>query len=190
MLSGNSPREILARVLDGDPLRLRSRCEERVRAQAILLDVHRLHLRTAAHVARSALSYRGTPPIDVWIAEKVRRSVSELLEEAAERAHAGDVVAGATDPVQARLADLLGIEPLVLQRGLVAFNRAPYGVRSAFQALVVEGQSLASWCADNSTAPAPARAALRRAFWALGVREELDLETFVRDGEEEEAEDE
>jgi len=184
-----APREILARLLEGDPLELRRRSVERVRSQALLLDAGRLHLRTVAHVARHASAYRGAPPIDVWIAEKLRCSTSELLEEDAERAHSGEIPALRHGPLMEQIARTLGLEITTLALGLVAFHKAAHEVRSAFQGLVIDRRPLDAWCRTNDIAPDRAKAAVRRAFWALGVRREIDIDEFLADQGEEDGHD-
>ena len=52
LLAGGSPREILARLVDGDPLGLRAVVYERLRARAYLLEADRVFLRSLARVAR------------------------------------------------------------------------------------------------------------------------------------------
>jgi len=183
VLSGASPREILSRLVDGDPLELRSRCEARLRSQAILLDRHRLQLRTAAHVARHAPGYAGSPPIDVWLAEKIKKAVQELIAEAVELTAAGEIAQPPDDDRLVAIAEAMGMDPSVLARGCVAFNRASFETRAAFFGLVLDGRDPHEWCRENSSTPERARASLKSALWALGVRGELDLDDWMR-GEE------
>jgi hypothetical protein len=174
---------VLALLIDGDPLELEARCAERVRAQAILLELQELQLRTIAHVARHGPSYRdrGTPPFDVWLAEKVRKAVGELIEEQAQRAGAGAIPEVPRDAQLVAIAEALGIEPEALALGCVAFNRSPYEVRSAFFGIVVDQRSPSAWSQENGTTHERTKIALRRAFWALGVRDEADLDGLLRE---------
>jgi len=183
VLAGRSPREVLARLVDGDPLDLRPRCELRVRSQAVLLDIHRLHLRTAAHVARHGPNYNGTPPIDVWIAERIRKAAQELLQEDAELAASGAIPEPPEDERLLLVANTLGMDPALMGRACAAFNRAPYDARAAFQGLVLDAQDPSTWCKSNSMTIERAMASLRTALWALGVREELDLDDLLRGGD-------
>ncbi len=180
VLAGKSPREILARLVDGDPLELRSRCESRLRSQAILLDRHRLQLRAAAHVARHAPGYAGLPPIDVWLAEKTRKAVQELIAEAVESAAAGEIAQPPDDERLLAIAESMGMDPSVIARGCVAFNRAAYEARATFFGLVLDGRDPVEWCRENSSTPERVRASLKSALWALGVRGELDLDDWMR----------
>jgi len=179
LFEARSPREVLARLVEGDPLRLRERCAQRVRSQALLLDVQRLQLRTVAHVARHAGTYRGTPPLDVWIAERVRKALTELLDEDEARRSLRDIPELPSDQRLLAVANVLGIEPEVLARGLSVFNRAPSDVRSAFCEMVLDGVSPAEWSAANGFSVERAKAAVRRALWILGVREDLDVDDLL-----------
>lgn len=179
ILSNGSPREILARLVEGDPLDLRARCESRVRSQAILLDVHRLHLRSVAHIARHGSAYTGSPPFDVWLSERIRDATRELLRDEVELHVAGSIPRAPVDERILAVAQSLGIDPNLIGSGCVAFNRAPYDVRAAFFGLAIDGRELDSWCTENSMTAARAKAALRTALWALGVRDDLDVDEFL-----------
>lgn len=179
VLSGASPREVLARLVDGDPLDLRARCAERVRSQAILLEERLLHLRAVAYVARHAPAYRGAPAFEIWIADKIRLAVRDLLVEAEEELLSGAVPQAPQDERLLLVARVLGIEPELMARGCVAFNGAPYEVRAAFWGMVLEHRSPLAWAQQNASTPERARAALRRALWVLGVRDRLDLDELL-----------
>lgn len=183
VLAGRSPREILARLVDGDPLDLRARCALRVRSQAVLLDVDRLHLRTMAHVARHAPAYTGSPPIDAWLGEQIRKATQELLQEDAELVASGAIPEAPADERLLLIANTFGIDSALMGRCCVAFNRTAYEARTAFYGLVLDGKDLEAWCKENSTTASRARASLRSALWALGVREELDFDGWFQ-GEE------
>lgn len=181
LFAGPSPRAVLARLVEGDPLGIRARCEQRVRLQSLLLEVRRLQLRTIAHVARHAAQYRGTPPLDAWIADKVRKALGELLDEDDDRRLNPDLPEAPTDARLLAIAHAVGMEPEVLGRGLAVFNRSPHEVRSAFCGMVLDRESPETWAATNSTTPERAKTAVRRALWILGVREELDLDDLLSD---------
>jgi hypothetical protein len=179
VLDLGSPREVLTKLIDGDPLELGRRCQERTTSQALLLDARRLYLRTCAHVARHAGKYAGTPSLDVWLAEHVRRALKELVAEDAELLRARDLAEIPEDPWVLGIANLLGIEPALASRGCAAFNQAAHGVRSAFFGIVIGGQPIADWASENGTTPERARADLKRALWLLGARDELDLNDLL-----------
>lgn len=183
LFEGSSPRDILRRLVDGDPLGLRARCEQRIRLQALLLDVDRLSLRATAHVARHSLAYRGTPPLDVWVAERIRKSLTELLDEDDERSSARAIPTAPRDERLLAIADALGLEPELFARGVATFNRAPFTVRSALCGMLLDGTSPAKWTVANGGTVDSAIASFRRALWILGVREDMDVEDLLADPE-------
>lgn len=185
LFEGDSARAILARLAEGDPLDLHERCAQRIATQALLFDVQRLHLRSVAHVARHAIAYRGVPGLDVWIAERIRKALGELLDEDTASSAARELPTAVRDERLIALTEVLGLEPEDLARGLASFNRAPHEVRSAFCSIVVEQQSPYSWAEQNGVGIARVKSALRRALWVLGVREELDIDALLAedDGE-------
>ncbi|HUR26776.1 MAG TPA: hypothetical protein VM509_01205, partial [Planctomycetota bacterium] len=89
VLGGLSPREILARLLQGDPLGLRQVVAARLASRAYLFDADRVHLRALAHCARYGVRYRGTPPLETWLEEIVDQALLDLLREDAEAERRG-----------------------------------------------------------------------------------------------------
>lgn len=186
LFADGSPREVLARVIEGDPLDLRGRCEARLRNQALLLDARRLQLRAAAHIARHAPGYTGTPPIDVWLAERIRKSVQELLEEQAVLAADGEAPEPPNDERLQLISETFGIDPSVFGRGCVRFNRAPFDARASFYGLILEAKPPVAWAAANSMTVERAMRSLRAALWALGVDREVDLDELTEGDADEE----
>lgn len=66
ILRGGSPREILARLIDGDPLEIEARARDRIQALAFLVDPARTHMRAVARIAHAAPRWRGEPPLTEW----------------------------------------------------------------------------------------------------------------------------
>lgn len=158
-LFAGSTREILARLVQDDPLGVRGRIAERLRADALLLDGDRVHLRTLAKIARSAGSYRGRPELPEWVAGAVAESVEELVREMHEQARRqgrgrDDRVRGqpadpTTDAREARDADAfdvlagpLGLDPQSMRTACAAFDVLPFAERTAFFDLVLESKDL------------------------------------------------
>lgn len=179
MLDVGSPREVLAKLIESDPLHLGRRCQERTTSQALLLDARRLYLRASAHVARHGSKYAGTPSLDVWLAEHVRRALKELVAEDAEALRTRDLGETPTDPWVLGIARLLGVEPALASRGCAAFNQSSYDVRSAFFGIVIGAQPLSQWARENGTGEERVRANLKRALWLLGARDDLDLDDLL-----------
>lgn len=176
ILRASSPRAVLAALLADDTLELEERCAARLRDQALLIPHERLYLRTAARVAHAATCYRGHPPLDVWIAKRLSIAVRELLDE--DREWARDMVGRAAEASRfyASFAELLGMEPELLRRGLVRFHALPYDVRRVFYDLVVEGKPYSEVvAAERDQHPEPVERRLERAAEALGI-EPQDLQ--------------
>ncbi|MBK7643185.1 MAG: hypothetical protein IPJ19_09060 [Planctomycetes bacterium] len=142
LLQGRSPKEILSRIVAGDPLRLRSRIGRRLEAQALFFDADRVLLRALAQTARAAPRYHGLPPIDDWLDARVDEALRAIEEE-------GDQPPGNTASTSARgpgafesLAVPLGLEPAAMVRACARFHRLPFADRRAFFDLVLHAGSL------------------------------------------------
>src|SRR5205823_127496 len=118
LLRGASAHEVVAKLHRGDPLELMARCAERVRNQALLLQVDRLYLRTIARMAFAAGNYRGVPPLDAWIAQVMRLAQKELLSEDCEAERTEFSPEVDRDPRHAFVSRTLGVEPALARRGV------------------------------------------------------------------------
>ena len=157
LLAGGSPREILARLVDCDPLGLRAVVYERLRARAYLLEADRVFLRSLARVARYAPRYRGEPELAIWLAERVDEALLDLLDEDREGAAlAEDTLAGLARP--------LGLDPAAMRAACARFHALPEEERRTFFALVVEGRDLDELARDSGES---ATGIARRARHAL-----------------------
>ncbi len=158
-LFAGSPREVLSRLVQDDPLGVRGRIARRLRADALLLDGDRVHLRTFARISRSAGSYRGRPDPTEWVAGLVAESVEEIVremhEQARRRARSREDRArtGSPDPTkvadEAREADAfdvlagpLGLDPGSMRTACAEFDVLPFADRTAFFDLVLESRDL------------------------------------------------
>lgn len=142
VLGGMGPREVLARLLQDDPLQLRRIAGERMAARAYLFDVDRLHLRSVAHVARYALRYRGSPRLEVWLHDIVDQAMLDLLRddvEAQRRERPPDPQDGSG---MGDLARPLGLDPAAMRRACLAHNLLREADRRAFHGLVIAGRGL------------------------------------------------
>ena len=130
-----TPREILARIVPGDPLGLAALVSARLRAEALLLDADRVLLCSFARVAREAPGWRGRPSLERWLGARVDEAIADARDEL-----------GHPDseqpPVFDALATPLGLDPSRLRAGCHAFNRLAPSVREAFLQLVLERRSL------------------------------------------------
>jgi DNA-directed RNA polymerase specialized sigma24 family protein len=172
LLAGAGPREVLARLVDGDPLGLWAVVRERLRARAYLLDADRVFLRSLARVARYAPRYRGEPELEVWLAGIVDEALLDLLEE--EREGGAGPTLG-PDAVR-ELARPLGLDPAAMRAACRRFHELPEGERRTFQALLVEGRELDELArSTGESATAVARRA-RHALLTVILRNAAPLE--------------
>ena len=165
-----SPREVLARIVPGDPLELRRRAALRLRERALLLDSERVLLRALALVAYRAGAWRGRPELERWLAARIDEAIESVLD--------GDGVScgpGAPDPAApaphrdafALLAAPLGLEARELRGACARFNRLSPSEREAFFLLVIEGESLDAACAKRAVPASELARAARRALEVL-----------------------
>lgn len=166
LFAGGSAREILSRIVQGDPLSLRDQVARRMRDAAYLLDADRVHLRSLARCARAAVRYRGRPELCEWLAAIVDESMDELVREDQEAARSSTPDVGAHPGAFCALARPLGLEPEAMRSACVLFNRLPMPERRAFFDLVIEGRSLDSVAHDSGEG---ATEIARRARRALDV---------------------
>jgi hypothetical protein len=186
ILSQESPKRVLSRLVDGDPLEIQARCKEHVYDQAWLLSVSRVHLRSVARIAHAAMRYRGEPALDAWLKERVEQSTLELLEEDLEEERVGIPPAEPWDPRYAFVSEALGIEPTLARRACVEFNLLPHEVRCAYFAVVVEGKTIHRHVAEGHGPPDQARSHLKLALRTLGKAIGRDWRSHEGDGADDE----
>jgi DNA-directed RNA polymerase specialized sigma24 family protein len=133
---------VLGRLVQDDPLGVREKVASRLRADALLLDADRVHLRALARISRFASRYRGCPELSVWIDSAVAEALDELLREEHEWARSPRPTEPEKPGVFALLAPPLGLEPAVMRAACASFNVLPFAERSAFVDLVLHGRSL------------------------------------------------
>ena len=157
-----SPREVLARIVPGDPLGVRDAVAEVLRAECVFLDADRVHLRALARIARAALRHAAARDERAnWLRSEVVAAVHEVLREEAEAPRAD---AGATF---AQFARPLGLDPEAVRRGCAAFNRLPRADRAAFFALVVRNVGLEALARATGEPPSALGRRARRGLDAV-----------------------
>ena len=139
------PDEVLARLRDGDPLRIGGVCVAYVERHALLLQLDRVYERALLKAAVGAVRYEGTPPLDEWLRTLVAQSAYELLAVSIDIA-SGD---NPTDPHWPMrygvLAGQLGVEPAEARRMAIVFNGLDDDVRRAFFRVVLRGHPVAEF---------------------------------------------
>ena len=163
LLAGSSPREVLARLLAGDPLELARHAGEGLRRHAFLLDADRVVLRAMARCARMAARYRGAPELELWLRERVDEALLDLVREDAEALRRGEPPGAVQLAAFVALARPLGLDPAAMRAACAHFNLLPLAERAAFRALVIEGRSLDELARSAGEAPLSASEVARRA---------------------------
>jgi hypothetical protein len=159
-----SPREVLARIVPGDPLGLRARVSRALRARALLLEGERVLLHALALVAHRAAAWRGRPELGAWLDERVQEAIASALEGM------GDEESGPSSPdSHALFAGPLGLDPGELRSGCARFNRLPFERREPFYRIALEGLDPGELCRRRGLSPAELGPLARSA------REAIDL---------------
>ena len=161
LLSGASPREVLARLLAGDPLGLRARVALALADHGYVFDPDRVLLRVAARVARFSARYRGQPELDTWLRGNIDEALIELVEDDREGSDAGAASSLAV------LAQPLGLSAQILHRATIALHARPLEERRAFRRLVLEVGELDAVAHELGVSATEAARAARRALEAV-----------------------
>lgn len=167
ILRGKSPREILARLVDGDPLEIEARCRERIEALAYLVDLPRTYLRAVARVAHAAVRWRGEPPLSEWLQERIDFSIGELVDEDREEELGGVPPVESGHSRYAFVSEVLGIEPALGRLACLAFNNLPERVRCSFNAVAVLGMTVNRRVAQGYGPPERVKAEIELAMTAI-----------------------
>ena len=138
LLLTGSAREVLARLLVDDPLRLGERASALLAARALLLDAERLRLSALVLCALRAREWRGRPALGRWLEERLEEALADALAEDEEPARER---ADGRNGSWAELGTSVGLDGRELHAGCARFNRLPREQREAFFALVLEGAS-------------------------------------------------
>ena len=110
-----TPREILARIVPGDPLGLRRRVARELCRRVLVADADRVLLRAYALCAYRAAGWRGRPALSRWLDERAHEALREVVAENE---------SGQADPADAftLLAGPLGLDPATLRLACTRFN--------------------------------------------------------------------
>jgi hypothetical protein len=142
LLHGRSPREVLRRIADGDPLEIGARVEALLEEDGLLIAAERVHLRALGQVAYAACA-RGAPgDLGPWLRQRIAESIESLLREDREAERNGDPLPSSPQHFVAMTA-AFGVEDGLARRASVAFHSLPAPQRRLVRALVLEGRSLA-----------------------------------------------
>jgi hypothetical protein len=138
LFAGNDATAILARISNGDPLRLYELGAVRVRERFLFIDLERLHEVGLAFVARAAAVDGESRVNEAWLRDRIDRAIDSILWEDREEQRS---LAAPNDPDDRRyrtLAITLGITHSAARSALVAFNALSDRARRGFFRLLIE----------------------------------------------------
>jgi len=166
VLRGRSPREVLLRIADGDPLEIGPRVDAALEEDGLLLAADRVHLRTLAEVAYRACAYGVPADLGPWLRSRISESVDGLLAEDREAERHGDPLEPSGEHFLAMTA-AFGVEDGLARRASVAFHSLPVEQRKLVQGIVQNGLSLAEIAAALGRPLGELRSELRAAVESL-----------------------
>jgi hypothetical protein len=138
-IGGDSPHEILERMVKGDPLGVEERCHRILRERALLIQPERLALRSMAKIAVFGFTRRGQSFPTTVIDSIIESAITDLIREDSEQERAGLPSSG---EMYGQVSGALGIEPGLARRTCVVFNSMPFLSRRVFWATLVERSSI------------------------------------------------
>lgn len=143
ILGSGTAREILAKLVRGDPLGLVGRCRLHILDQALLVDPTRLSVKTFARAAYVAAlrGYHGKPALDVWLDQRMTEALEELWLDDAEQEMQGTPPSEVDQPFLETVAHLTEVENELARRLCLVFNRLPLAQRRPFFLVAIDGRS-------------------------------------------------
>ncbi len=170
-------REVLPRLVEGDPLQLIERCASYLTSEALLLDLERLHARSLALIARRS-SEKREEDTNEWITSRVSEAADQLVVEELYEERFGFPPSRTVDPRSEFLVGALGIEPAMARGVSVSFHRMSRGDRRRFWRTVVSGESVSEMADESGETRDHVIEGLRRVIRSLSL-------SGVRAGDEE-----
>lgn len=176
-LAGKPAAEVLARITDGDLLRLFPLCAQRIRDAAYMLDPERVFelalTKTAIGIELDGV--RCSEP--GWLIEFVDRAISSTLE----RDRADEQSGNPPDCPPTHFPLLIEscyVEPALARLASVRYNALEARVRLGFQKLIVEGLPLEQVLAMGLGPPDRLQVDILVALKAIGLLDDEGVEQF------------
>jgi hypothetical protein len=147
LLSSQPPEDILALLLEGDPLRLTERSAVRLKRLALVMDCERV----AEHAACLSLAARFTRelPFETWVTARVDEAIWDLLARDVERVRRGESNGGQAYEFMLHLFNIPDERSL---KAAVQFNTLPLRTRKSFMLLTMDHWSIAE-CLEAGYGP-------------------------------------
>lgn len=179
ILYSDSPRVLLDRLAEDDPLDIQARTRKRILFQSLLMDWERVTRRSMAYVAFIAARdrYRGKPDLAEYIDMGIDEAIHSLIEEDWNSDRRQEPIDAESDPY----ADVtLGakLDPSHARRVTLEFNLQPISMRRPLHDVLVKNRSIAA-AAKSSGIPmgeirCHVRVMLGRMAYAEQTKAQLD----------------
>lgn len=167
LFEGSNSREILVKLITGDPLELGPRCRALLEERSLLMSLDRLHFRSAARIAYLAYGRGGRGLGRNFVEERIEASLRDLLEEDDTLILPEEADVDLREAPYPRVAAILGLEPLQAVGACAAFNGLPDALRRMCFPVLIQGLSLKACHERGLGSPAEILEGLRTALRAI-----------------------
>jgi hypothetical protein len=174
-LAGKPAAEVLARIADGDMLRLYPLCAERLRETFFVLDPERVFERALAEVAVTIELEGAGCAEPAGLLAAVDRAIQSVLERDRREEHDG-IPPADPDKHFAVFIDCCFIEPPMARLSSVRFNALDPRVRHGFLRLLVEARPLEEVLAMGLGPPERLQLDILHALKAIGLLDDAGVE--------------
>lgn len=170
-MAGKPASEILARISNGDPLKLYELCARRIRDTYYVLDPDRVFERALAIVAVGIEIEAESCTRPEWLLGALDRAIQSTLEHDREEERAG--LPAENPEAHFRLfLEAFYLDPPLARLASVRLNGLEERVRKGFQLLIVEGRPLEEVLALGLSPPERLQKDILTALEAIGLIDE------------------
>ena len=141
-LRGEDASEVLARLSNGDPLRLQEASARRLREVWFLIEPERLFHRALALCANGASKEDPPANLEEWVRAKIDLGIEQLVRADYEAEQAHPELVSEEEKVFPLLTDSLMLDPELVRFASVLFNALDPLPRRAFFELLIEGRDV------------------------------------------------
>lgn len=165
LFEGGTGEEIMARLLDGDPLSIRARAAGYIVRTGFLVNPEALALRSLARLAFDARTLEPSTGFEVWCDHAIETSCHELIEDQlTEELNFVPNCSSKEGPFYANLAGLLAIESELGRTVALAVNRLSRRGRQAVATVGLAGESIETFATLEQVPLDVARTAFEEAI--------------------------
>lgn len=165
VLRGASPRELLFRLAEGDPLEIGARVEAVFEEEGLLLSTRRVQLRSLGEIAYAACLHGAPQELGPWLRERIGRAIESVLTEDREAERNGAPPGSAAQHLP--MVAAFGVEDGLARRASVAFHSLPARQRRIVRGLVADGAGVPDLARAAGRSVDEVRSDLRSAIESL-----------------------